>query len=99
MTKDYKRIIALVRQKLKSLVAQDDLDGAAGLLSELAEICDERRTDEVAILRRGISDLNKEWCLGKISFEEASKAKNQLADRLLGIAKSFSQNAAYENDC
>lgn len=98
MEKNCKLIVALVRQKLISLVAKDDLEGASGLLSELAEICDERRADEVAILRRGISEITREQLLGKVGFKEASEVKNRLADRLLGIANSFSQNMANEND-
>jgi len=86
---EYRRIIALARRELTSLVAKNDLEEASGLLAELAEICDGRQSDLVAVLRRGISELEQESLLGTISFEEKFRVRNQLADRLLGIARSF----------
>lgn len=91
MVKNRKRTIALVRRELQLLVAEDSLEEAADLLSELAEICDERMCDDVAILRRGISGLNREMHLGKIGFTEATQERNRLSDRLLNIAKNLSQ--------
>lgn len=95
--KNFKHIIALVRREIKNLVAQNALGEAADLLQELSEMCDEERADEVTVLKRGISDLEQERRLGKIDFREASAIKNELADRLLGIAKALFQYANSEN--
>lgn len=88
MGKNFKHTITLVRRRINFLVAQNALGEAADLLQELSEICDEK-ADEVIVLKRGISELEQERCLGKIGFKEASEIKNELADRLLRIAKSL----------
>jgi hypothetical protein len=91
MESDFRQISLLARKEIKNLVGENQLDQVSSLLRELAELCGGETTNEVVVLRRGISELDHVCRLGSLSFKESSEEKNRLANRLLAILENLAR--------
>lgn len=89
MTKKFKHIVFLTRQEIINLVSQADLGEASEYLWELAEMCNQAKSNEVVALKCSINRLEKERLSGTLDFQTISMEENKLAVRLLGIAQSL----------
>lgn len=79
----------IIRQNVRHLVAKNKLGEAVDYLWKYAEQDDEESLDDIVVLKRNITDVENECLLGKIGLEKACKMKNQLAERILIMAKNL----------
>lgn len=80
------RIPEIIRDHIRHLVDDNDLNGASELLLELMEVYAPKKVNEVIIIRRGIADIEEAARVNIHDFGTVSRERNRLGLAILDLA-------------
>lgn len=90
MRKKFPRIIELVQEQIRFLVANNELNTATKLLVEVTEALATNSLKEALILSGGIASFETELREGLIDRSTASQERNKFFSRILNITENLS---------
>lgn len=72
-------------EEIRCLVEDDDLVGAANLLSKLIEKCERRKLNEVSIIKRSICAVERQERTGVLDYDHINRERSRLGLAILDL--------------